>query len=265
MRTSLALMGALCAGALTTPDLLAASEGDAAHSVDGRRSGYTYLLPQTKAQQDDPFANPGMLWVESGERLWKADVQGAPSCAGCHGSAGQAMLGVAARYPSYDIRLGRVVNLEQQINACRTRLQRAEPWKYESEELLAVSAFVARQSQGLPVAVRIDGPAAASFQRGRAAYFQRRGQLDLSCADCHVHRTGARLRGEVISQGQINGHPVYRHLWQTLASTHRMFAWCNEAVRAEPYALGSRDYLDLELFVRWRGRGLPVETPAIRR
>ena len=73
------------------------------------------------------------------------------------------------------------------------------------------------------------------------------------------------LRSETISQGQINGHPVYRQLWQTVGSTHRMFAWCNEAVRAEPYAAGSQDYVDLELFVKWLGRGLPVETPAIRR
>ena len=44
-----------------------------------------------------------------------------------------------------------------------------------------------------------------------------------------------------------------------------MFAWCNDAVRAEAYALGSQEYVDLELFVRWRGRGLPVEAPAVRR
>jgi sulfur-oxidizing protein SoxA len=265
MNVKRALVFVICAGAASTADLLAASEGDAAHTADGRRSGYTYLQPQTKAQQDDPFANPGMLWVDSGERLWKAELPGAPSCAACHGREGQAMRGVAAHYPRYDIRAQRVVNLEQRINACHTRFQRAAPWAYESEDLLALTTFVARQSHGLPVTVRIDGPAAPSYQRGRAAYFQRRGQLDLSCADCHVQRTGARMRGEVISQGQINGHPVYRHLWQTLGSTHRMFAWCNEAVRAEPYALGSSDYVDLELFVRWRGRGLPVETPAVRR
>ena len=71
--------------------------------------------------------------------------------------------------------------------------------------------------------------------------------------------------GEVISQGQTNGFPVYRHTWQTLGSTHRMFAWCNTSVRAEPYPYGADEYVNLELFMAWRGRGLPVETPAIRR
>ena len=44
-----------------------------------------------------------------------------------------------------------------------------------------------------------------------------------------------------------------------------MFRWCNEAVDAEPHAYGSDEYLALELYLAWRGRGLPIETPAVRR
>jgi sulfur-oxidizing protein SoxA len=80
-----------------------------------------------------------------------------------------------------------------------------------------------------------------------------------------MNSTQAASCTETISQGQTNGFPIYRQLWQTLGSTHRMFAWCNEAVRAEPYPLGSQEYVDLELHERWRGRGLKVESPAVRR
>ncbi|HSV46343.1 MAG TPA: sulfur oxidation c-type cytochrome SoxA [Ramlibacter sp.] len=243
----------------------AAGQNLSRYSVDARRSGYTFLAPATRAQQDDEFTNPGMLWAQQGRRLWSAPAGNGKSCATCHDSASQSMRGVAARYPAFDISQRRVINLEQRINACREQHQHAEPLAYESQELLALTTFVGRQSLGMPVEVQVDGPAADSFRHGRAEYYQRRGQLDLSCAQCHQERTGARLRGEVISQGQINGHPVYRQLWQTVGSTHRMFAWCNEAVRAEPYAAGSQDYVDLELFVKWLGRGLPVETPALRR
>ncbi|HSV78773.1 MAG TPA: sulfur oxidation c-type cytochrome SoxA [Ramlibacter sp.] len=253
------------AAALLGATLAATAQDLSRYSVDGRRSGYTFLSAATRAQQDDEFANPGMLWVQHGQRLWDGAGAHPKSCAGCHGDAGTSMRGVAARYPAFEPRLGRVINLEQRINACRERHQQQSPYPHESQELLALTAFLGRQSHGMPVAVRIEGPAAASFRRGEAAYYQRRGQLDLSCAQCHLERTGARLRGEVISQGQINGHPVYRQLWQTLASSHRMFAWCNEAVRAQPYAYGSQEYVDLELFVKWLGRGLPVETPAVRR
>jgi sulfur-oxidizing protein SoxA len=35
-------------------------------------------------------------------------------------------------------------------------------------------------------------------------------------------------------------------------------------VRAEPYADGAAEYVELELYLAWRARGLPVETPAVR-
>jgi sulfur-oxidizing protein SoxA len=158
-----------------------------------------------------------------------------------------------------------VANLEQRINQCRKDKQGAEPLAYESSELLAMTAFVANQSRGMAVSVVTQGPAAESAARGRAMFSTRIGQLDLACSSCHEDRVGSRLRGEPISQGQINGFPIYRQLWQTLGSTHRMFVWCNEAVRAQPFELGSQEYVDLELYVRSRGIGLPVETPAVRR
>src|SRR5262249_32789675 len=156
-------------------------------------------------------------------------------------------------------------NLEQRINASRVDHQKAPAFAYESLELLALTALIGRQSYSMPVNVKTDGPAAESYERGRAAYYARRGQLDLACSSCHEDNVGGHLRAEVISQGQINGFPIYRQLWQTMGSTHRMFAWCNDAVRAEPYPYGSQEYVDLELFTRARGNGLPVETPAVRR
>ncbi len=229
------------------------------------RSGYSFLTPETRALQDDAFANPGMLWVDQGETMWNARSSAGPSCAGCHGDAATSMHGVAARYPRYDERAGRVVNLEQKINLCRVERQNATPLPYESQELLAMTAFVGRQSLGMPVAVAVDGPAQSSFQHGKRMYETRVGQLDLSCAACHEQNAGQHLKAEVISQGQINGFPIYRQLWQTMGSTHRMFAWCNTAMRAEPLPAGSQDYVDLELYVKARGLGLPIETPAMRR
>ena len=255
---------ALAAGiALIAAGWALAQQAPTGYTSGERRSGFTFLTKETQALQNDDFANPGLLWVEQGEGLWRTAAADGKSCRSCHGEA-TAMRGVAAKYPAYAADAGRVVNLEQRINLCRGQ-QSLPPLPYESQELLAITALVSRQSLGMPVTVAVDGPAAQSFANGRVAYETRRGQLDQSCAGCHDANVGARLRGEVISQGQINGFPVYRQLWQTMGSSHRMFAWCNDAVRAEAYALGSQEYVDLELFVRWRGRGLPVEAPAVRR
>jgi sulfur-oxidizing protein SoxA len=239
------------------------------YSVDGRRSGYTYLSQENKQLQDDEFGNPGMLWVERGRELWE-QTQGASqkSCANCHADAAESMRGTRARYPRFDARKNKLINLEQQINRCREEHMQAEAYPYESEDILALSTFVSFQSRGLPLQVRqmqLDGPAKPFFEAGQAFFMRRRGQLDMACAHCHEEYVGLRLRGDIISQGQINGFPIYRHTWQTLGSTHHMFAWCNTAIRAEPLPYGADEYVNLELYLAWRGRGLPVETPAVRR
>jgi sulfur-oxidizing protein SoxA len=252
----------LAALLLALPSIAAEPAGPVAGD---RLSGYQFLTPETRALQDDDFANPGLLWVQQGEKLWSEPAGAAKrSCADCHHEP-ERMRGVAARYPAFEPAEGRVINLEQRINRCRAQHQNAPELAYESQPLLALTALIGRQSRGLPVAARIDGPAAASYERGRRFFYTRRGQLDLACSSCHEDNVGRHLRGEPISQGQTNGFPIYRQLWQTLGSTHRMFAWCNEAVRAEPFPAGSQDYVDLELFERWRSRGLAVETPAVRR
>lgn len=234
--------------------------------VDGRRSGYTYLSEENQRLQDDDFANPGLLWVERGRELWRQpDGSAGIACAHCHDDAAVSMRGVRTRYPRLDHTRGKLINLEQQINRCRDQHMQVAPYPYESESLLDLTAFISFQSRGMPIDVRVDGPAQSFFEAGKAFFYRRRGQLDLSCAHCHEQYAGQRLRGDVISQGQINGFPVYRFTWQALGSTHRMFDWCNTSVRAEPYALGSDEYVNLELFMAWRSRGLPVEAPAIRR
>jgi sulfur-oxidizing protein SoxA len=218
---------------------------DAPYQVDGRRSGYSYLGEETRALQDDAFANPGLLWVERGETLWSTPAGPAGrSCADCHGDA-DSMQGVRARYPAYDLELGRPLDLEQRINRCRTGQMQAAPWPWESEQLLAMTALMGFQSRGLPVEIEIDGPMAPHFLRGKAFWYQRRGQLDLACSDCHDALAGRHLYGDVVSQGQSNGFPVYRMLWQTMGSLHRMFRWCNRSVRAEPYPFGADTYVDL--------------------
>ena len=248
----------------TGVELLPAGE-PTRYIVEGRRSGYTYLSEENQQLQDDDFANPGLLWVEKGQELWRqADGATGASCMSCHGDAAESMRGVRTRYPRFDPRRSKLINLEQQINRCREERLQAPPYPYESEPLLALTTFVSFQSRGMPIDVSVDGPAQPFFEAGKAFYVRRRGQLDLACAHCHDQYAGQRLRGDVISQGQINGFPIYRLTWQTLGSTHRMFAWCNTSVRAEPYPDGSDEYVNLELYLAWRGRGLPVETPAIR-
>jgi L-cysteine S-thiosulfotransferase len=246
--------------------LLAASPLFAGEIPDSeRRSGYTFMGPETRAMQDDDTSNPGMLFVLDGETLWNKRLGAADkSCADCHGDARQSMKGVAARYPAYDQALGRPVTVEQRINLERARHQQAAALAYESRDLLALSAFVASQSRGMPITAG-DDPAAKPFvEQGRALFIQREGQLNLACANCHNDNSDRRLAGSPITQGQPTGYPLYRLEWQSLGSLERRLRNCITGVRAQAPDYGAPELVALELYLMSRAHGMTMETPAVR-
>ncbi|WP_158046882.1 sulfur oxidation c-type cytochrome SoxA [Skermanella pratensis] len=239
--------------------------GGAAFGAADRLSGFDFLGPQTRAMQQDDMSNPGMLSVLDGEALWnRAGGASGRSCADCHGDAAASMRGVAARYPAFDEAAGRPVTLDRRILQCRESRQRAEPFEWESPDLLALSAYVAHQSRGLPVETGADPRLAPFAESGRELFTRPKGQLDFSCADCHDDNWGRHLGGAVIPQAHPTGYPIYRLEWQSMGSLQRRLRNCMTGVRAEPYAYGSPEHAELELFLMTRARGLPMETPGVR-
>ena len=230
-----------------------------------RRSGYSFMAPETRAMQDDDTANPGMLWVLDGEALWKSKAGTiGKACADCHGDARASMKGVAARYPAFNKELGRPVNLEQRINLCRAENQHATPLPYESRELLSLTAFVAQQSRGIAIEPDADPHLQPFIAKGRELFMQRQGQLNLGCTNCHDDNWDRHLAGSAITQGHPTGYPLYRLEWQSLGSLQRRLRACITGIRAQAYDYGAPELVELELYLMSRARGMLIETPAVR-
>ena len=220
---------------------------------------------ETRAMQDDDTSNPATFWVLDGESAWKRKTGAAnKACADCHGEASSKMKGVATRYPAHDAKSGRLLNLEQRINACRVDRQQAKPLVYESRELLALTAYIGRQSRGLPIDIRPDVKTQTNLDAGRALYSRKIGQIDLSCAQCHDQNAGRHLAGNPIPQAHPTGYPIYRLEWQGVGSLQRRLRNCMSGLRAEAYEYGSQELVDLEYYLMWRARGMKMETPAVR-
>ncbi len=244
---------------------LAAAGAGAEIPLAERRSGAEFMSSATRAMQDDEVTGPAALWLLEGEERWNRKVGAAgKSCADCHGDARQSMRGVAARYPAYDAARAQPVTLEQRVIECRATRQQASAPAHESRELLVLSAWVARQSKGMPIVPEADPRAAPFREAGRAAFELRQGQLNLSCALCHDRYWGRSLGGAPIPQGHATGYPIYRLEWQSLGSLARRLRSCTTGMRAQPYPAGSREAVDLELFLMWRARGMAMESPAVR-
>src|SRR5581483_2448039 len=208
------------------PLLALAEEPARAIPLPQLRSGKEFVSAETRAQQDDLTVNPGMLWVDQGEKLWREPAGPAGrSCASCHGEP-SSLTGAATRYPAYDAGAQRLLDLEGRIQQCRTERQKALPFAYEMQPLLALTTLVAYQSRGLPIHVDISGTVRPAFEIGRRLYYEQQGQLNISCAQCHEQNWGKRLRTERISQGHPNGFPAYRLEWQTLGSLSRRLRAC---------------------------------------
>jgi len=230
-----------------------------------QRSGYAFMSRETQAMQDDDRVNPGMLWVLEGETLWSTKAGSAGrACADCHGDAANAMKGVAARYPAFDAKSDRPIDLEQRINRCRSEHQAATAFAWESKELLALTAYVARQSRGMAIETGADARLRPFVDEGRDLFGRRQGQINIACSQCHDDNWGRRLAGNTVPQGHPTGYPLYRLEWQSMASLQRRLRGCMIAIRAQPYDYGAPQNVDLELYLMWRASGMPIETPAVR-
>ena len=222
------------------------------------------MSPETAALEEDDTASPAALAVLEGQALWsRPEGTQRRSCAACHGDPTRSMQGVAARYPAIDNATGQPVDLSGRINLCRETHQSATALPVESPEMLALTALIARQSRGQPVAA--PNPAMTPLvETGRALYWQRQGQLNLACGHCHTLNWGRRLGGALIPQAHPTGYPIYRLEWQSMGSLQRRIRNCLAGIRAEPYAYGAPEMLALEAYLHARAAGMIMDAPGVR-
>jgi sulfur-oxidizing protein SoxA len=230
-----------------------------------RKSGFETMSQELQTLQRDDLANPAMLTAADGERLWRlapgAAPSGSPSCQSCHGEASVSMRGVSARYPAFDAARGGPLRLSARIAQCRTQRQGAPA---VSADLIALEAHVALQSRGMSLSSVDDPRLAPALAEGRVQFFRRRGQLDLSCAQCHDDNHGRRLGGSVIPQGHPTGYPLHRLEWQATDTLSRRIRNCLTGVRAEPLPPDGPEATALELYLRHRAAGMASDAPGVR-
>lgn len=231
-------------------------------NLDEVLSGWLFRSDETQELQLDDFDNPGFVFVDQAIDLYAAvDGSEGKACATCHEDVAE-FAGLRASMPK--VVDGELVVMEELVNTCRTERMGAEPWKWSGGQMTAMTALIGLQSRGMPVDVAIDGDAAPFWQQGKDLYYQRVGQLDMACSNCHEDNYGNMIRADHLSQGQINGFPTYRLKNAKLNSSHGRFKGCMSNIRATPYKEGGPEFKALELYLASRGNGLSVETPSVR-
>ena len=168
------------------------------------------------------------------------------------------------RYAAYSPAIQRPIDLAGRINICRRDQQEAIQLEFESKDLLALTTYIAHQSRGQPIAVKDDQETRPFVEAGRHTFERRQGQTNLSCAQCHNDNWDQKLAGSPITQAHPTGYPLYRLEWQSVGSLQRRLRSCLTGMRAASYAYGAPELIELELYLMWRARGMPMEVPAVR-
>jgi sulfur-oxidizing protein SoxA len=232
--------------------------------MDTIYSGWHFRDEDTRAMQKDDFENLGMVFVDRGLDSWNAKQgKGGESCAGCH-EGPESMKGLRAVTPRVDAKSGKLMLVEDYVNTCVTERMGLEAWGMTGSKMKDMLALISMQSRGEPVNVAIDGAAAPFWEKGKEIYYTRYGQLEMSCANCHEDNYGKYIRSDHLSQGQVNGFPVYRLKDAGILSAQQRFIGCVRDTRAETFKAGSDEFKALELYVASRGNGLSVEGVSMR-
>ena len=188
-------------------------------------------------------------------------------------------IGIRQNYPYFNKKSGKVHTLEADIMACLKKNGvdvKKEKLGYKKGKLAAISGYMAYTSRGkkLNVVVPNDKRALAIYNKGKQFFYAKRGQLNFSCADCHIYQAGMSARTNLLSPalGQVSHFPVYRKKWEAkgkgalggLGTLQRRYGGCNKQVRAKPFKAQKAQYTALEYFHSYMSNVIKINAPGVR-
>lgn len=208
---------------------------------------------------------PYEIAVDDGLAMWEKPFANGKTYKDCFADGP----GIAHKYPHWDKKQAMVMTLPLALNRCR-EANGEKPLKYKKGSINNILAYMAFESRGNKTNVVIpegDAGAMAAYEDGKKFFFTRRGQLNFSCATCHVQNAGNKIRSEILSTalGHTTHFPVYRSKWGTVGTLHRRFTGCNKQVRAKPFKAQGEEYRNLEYFLTSMSNGLELNGPGARK
>jgi L-cysteine S-thiosulfotransferase len=274
-------LAALALAVATITPTVAADTPDPAADAKAFRDYFATKFPNVKLED---FANGPYAMDEDMRRQWEEKEQFPPyefsldmgkemfakpfkngkSYADCFPNQG---IGIRQNYPYFDAKEGKVITLELALNRCR-EANDEPPFSYVGDEMAALTAYMAFTSRDKLFNIEIpdDPRALEAYQNGKRYFYTRRGQLNFSCATCHVQNPGERLRAEILAPalGILNAMPIYRSEWGGMGTISRRLTTCNSQIRAVPLEPQADEYRDLEYYLSYVSNGLPVSGPGSR-
>ena len=245
------------------PDVAFADFRNGSYSLDEAKA------VQWESQRDFP---PFLDHLDKGEELWNTPFANGKTFADCLGSDTST---IRVQYPRWNAQTRKVETLEGQLRACQ-KANGEKPFKGKRGNIAYLSAWLSQEANGQVINVVVpqnDPDAVAAYEAGKKFFYTKRGQLNMSCADCHVYNSGMMARGNLLSPaiGQVTHFPVWRGKWARatqgkdgFGTLQRRYDGCNKQVRAKPFKNQGEEYSNLEYFHQSMSNGQVVDAPDYR-
>lgn len=202
--------------------------------------------------------------VDEGKTAFETPFKNGKTYGDCFPNKG---IGVRQNFPYFDVKTGEVVTLDLAINRCRAD-NGEKPLPYQTGVMASLTAYMSQTSRGKAFDIKIpdDPRARAAYEAGKQYFYSRHGQLNFSCASCHVSASGQRLRGDILAPalGILASFPIYRSDWGSMGTVDRRFTSCSAQMRAEPPPPQDPTYRNLEYFLSYMSNGVPIAGPGAR-
>lgn len=213
---------------------------------------------------------PFELGLAIGKKIWETPFKNGKTFAGCFKNGGK---NIAQGYPYWDEATQKVRTAEMDLNDCLKKNGEPEFTDLDKNEAVRVrlaelTAYFYSLSQGQRVKIDVSSPGAVkAYEEGKKFWWQRRGQLNFACANCHMDLAGKNFGGNQplsAALGHTTAWPAQRLEWGRLETIHQRYKTCNSQVRAKPSKHGSEIYNHLQLYETYMSSGLPLTAPAMR-
>ncbi len=213
---------------------------------------------------------PFELGLAIGKKIWETPFKNGKTFAGCFKNGGK---NIAQGYPYWDEASQKVRTAEMDLNDCLKKNGEPEFTDLDKDEatrvrLAELTAYFYSLSKGQRIKIDLSSPGAVkAYEEGKKFWWQRRGQLNFACANCHMDLAGKNFGGNQplsAALGHTTAWPAQRLEWGRLETIHQRYKTCNSQIRAKPFKHGSEIYNNLQLYETYMSSGLPLTAPAMR-
>ena len=242
-------------------------------------------IERYRAMISDPMSNPGFLYVDRGEVLWK-QARGAKnvSLEGCDLGEGPGRLdGAYARLPRYFQDADKVMDLEQRLHWCMQTLQgldtadvirRRFSGPGRTSDMEDLVAFIANKSSGMKIEPQLSHPKEKEmYAVGEALFYARASVMDFACQTCHGE-DGKRIRLQGLpnftkpgkdAQETMGSWPTYRVSQSALRTMQHRLWDCYRQARMPPPEYLSDGITAVTVYLNKQAAGGTLNVPSIKR